>query len=362
MAEEPPPPGDERPAAHVLQRPGTAAPPEGEELPTPDDGPPPLPRVLLAGIALLVMWALTCLVPQVPGAPLDRLAAAAAAWSPLALVPAVVLAGLAVRSRAWVAAVAAGVAGLVPWVFVAGYAVPGGASVVPGGSRLAVLLLDTDAGGADAASVVAAVRRQRVDVLVLTEATALLTHDLATAGLDPRLAPRWVSTPTGAAAGGIAVYSRYAVASAEPVTGTRWPAVRITLDTGRSRVALVVGRASPPGEGTGRWRSDLRALSAAARTGWPAVLVGTLDATPGQAAFRAVTDGGLQDAAASLGRGLRPTWPSWSVLPLLPLDHVVVSGGVGVRTVGTLPVAGTAHRALVADLVVPPFGAGDTGD
>jgi endonuclease/exonuclease/phosphatase (EEP) superfamily protein YafD len=308
---------------------------------------------------LLVLWALTSLVPRVPLGPLDRLATAAAAWSMLAAVPAVVVVGLALRSRSWVTAGAAGLAGVLPWVFVAGYGVPDAPPA--SGSRVSVLLIDADGGRAGASSIVAATARQRVDVLVVTEATPLLTHDLAIAGLDPRLAPRWVSTPPGSEHAGIVVYSRPAIASIDLVPGTRWPAARVTLDTGRGRVALVVGRASPPGQGTGRWRSDLDALGAAARTGGPAVLAGTLDATPDQAAFRGVTSGGLADAAAVFGRGLRPTWPSWSVLPLLPLDHVVVGGGVGVRSIATLPVAGTSHRAIVAGLVVPDAVPADDG-
>jgi hypothetical protein len=38
-----------------------------------------------------------------------------------------------------------------------------------------------------------------------------------------------------------------------------------------------------------------------------------------------------------------------------------VGGGIGVRSVSTVPVAGTSHRALVAELVVPPAADG-TGD
>lgn len=356
-----PPEDDEAPSARILPWPGPRPVPEagtvlaeGAAAARARRQPP---RALLAGgSVVLVLWALTTVAPALPVSLLDRATVAAAAWSPLALIPSAVLVAFAVTSRAWVSAAACVLAAALPWIFVATYAVPGEAPPTAGTSRLAVLLLDADGGHADAPSVVAAVARQPVDVLVVTEATPMLTHALTTAGLDPRLAARWVSAPPGSARGGIVVYSRYALVTAEPLTTTRWPGARITLDTGRARVSVVVGRASPPSEGTARWRSDLSALGTAARTGAPAVLVGSLDATPEQAPFRALTTGGLQDAAAALGRGWRPTWPSWSVLPLLPLDHVVVGGGVGVRSVGTVPVAGTAHRGIVADLVVPPAG------
>jgi hypothetical protein len=304
----------------------------------------------------------TCLLDGVHPELLDRLVVAAAAVSPLTVVVAIPVVALAVRARLWITAGVAAVVVLVPWVFVLGYVSSSGA-VPADGVRISVMLLDADGAGADAPSVAAAVARQPVDVLVVTEASSLLTHRLTTAGLDPRLVPRWASLPADSVSGGLCVYSRYRVTNAEPLDGTRWPAVRITLDTGRGPVAVVAGHASPPGRGTRAWRADLAVLGASARLPGPSVLVATLDADGQQPAFRRLAGSGLRDAPAVLGRGVRPTWPSWSPLPLLPLDHVLVGGGVGVRSVGTLAVAGTSHLALVADLVVPaPARPSPTGD
>jgi hypothetical protein len=366
MSEAPQPPAEEdpTPSARILQWPGPrahadaaapAAAPAAAAAPAP---PSPGPRrwhgraVLTPAAAVLAGWALTCLLDHVRPELLDRLVVAAAALTPLSVVPAIAVVALAVRARLWETAGLAALAGVLPWLFVAGYAVVGASPVPAAGSRLDVMLLDADAGRADAPSVAAAVARHPVDVLVLTETTSLLAHELTVAGLDPRLAPRWISLPPGSAQGGIAVYTRYPVVRVDRVPGTRWPAARVTLETGRGSVGLVVGRASPPGQGTDRWRTDLATLGSSARSGEPSVLVGTLDATPEHGAFRRLAGAGLQDAASALGHGLRPTWPSWSPVPMLPLDHVLVGGGVGVRSVGTVAVAGTSHRALLADLAV----------
>jgi len=84
------------------------------------------------------------------------------------------------------------------------------------------------------------------------------------------------------------------------------------------------------------------------------VLVGDLNATPWNEQFRRLQKAsGLSDAADVLGKGLRPTWPVWSPMPLSPVDHVLVGGGVGVRSVGTATVPGSNHRALVVE-VTPP--------
>ncbi len=324
--------------------------------PAPAPAPAAVPlRLLVPAVALLVVWAATCLVDGLPG-PLDGVAVAAAALAPFAVIAAIPVVALAlrVRRRSGVPlAVAAAVAALVPWLFVLGYASPADAGPPgTGGVRVSAMLLDADGGRADPPSIVAAVARQPVDLLVVTGATGLLAHDLTTAGLDPRLRPRWASASDPGSGDATLVWSRYPVTRVEPVPGASAPAVRLVLDTGGAPLAVVAGAASTAG-GTGTWRADLAALGSAAGVRGPVALLGSLDATPQQAAFRRLVGAGLTDAADALGRGPRPTWPSWSPLPFLPLDHVLVGGGIGVRAASTLPVAGTAHRAIVASLAVP---------
>jgi endonuclease/exonuclease/phosphatase (EEP) superfamily protein YafD len=57
-----------------------------------------------------------------------------------------------------------------------------------------------------------------------------------------------------------------------------------------------------------------------------------------------------------VGQGLRPTWPSRSPLPIAPLDHVLVSTGLGVNGADTANIRGSEHRALIVTLVLPHAG------
>ena len=57
-----------------------------------------------------------------------------------------------------------------------------------------------------------------------------------------------------------------------------------------------------------------------------------------------------------LGQGPRPSWPTWSPLAVLPLDHAMVAGGVGVTSVETVVIGGSDHRALMAKLTLPTQG------
>ena len=86
------------------------------------------------------------------------------------------------------------------------------------------------------------------------------------------------------------------------------------------------------------------------------VLAGDFNATLDHAALRAVLRTGLDGR-----RPARPAggWPGpgarcgcrW---PRLALDHVLVDPRIGVAAVDLVPVPGSDHRALVADLVLPP--------
>ena len=80
----------------------------------------------------------------------------------------------------------------------------------------------------------------------------------------------------------------------------------------------------------------------------PTVVVGDLNAT--------LEHGPLQRALGSarpVTRGAPATWPSWWRRAFgVTIDHVLVAGPVGVRSVEVLDVAGSDHRAVLARLLV----------
>jgi endonuclease/exonuclease/phosphatase (EEP) superfamily protein YafD len=304
------------------------------------------PVILPACAVLLAAWAATCLL-DIPNPAMVALAT----MCPVVGVLAVPVIALAVRRRRLVTAALAGVAALLPWVLVAGYAA-GGPGPAPSRGDVAVRVLTVNAklGQANPAQLVNAVRGNGVDVLVVTELTGGLAHDLTVRGIGGTLRPAWVSVD-GTPGSGIGVWSSFGTASVSPLPGTRWPAGRIVLTTPAGSLILVAAHVSQPfPSDTQSWRQDLRVIGTAATVdGQPRLVVGDLNATPWHAALRTLSGAGMHDAADILGKGLRNTWPQWTPVPLAALDHVLVGGPVGVRSVRTLVIDGTDHRGLLVE-------------
>jgi endonuclease/exonuclease/phosphatase (EEP) superfamily protein YafD len=87
------------------------------------------------------------------------------------------------------------------------------------------------------------------------------------------------------------------------------------------------------------------------------VLVGDFNATPSWPAYRRLRgrfDDAAEQAARRIGREPGRTWGPWSGSPrLLRIDHVLVQGLVGTGS-RVLPLRGSDHSALVAELDLPP--------
>ena len=337
---------------------------------------------LPVGCLLLAGWAACCVVPAQRWSALATVVVLLAAIAPLTAVAAVPLATVAVRRRRWFCAGAAVLAGLFPWWFALGYAASSDAAVPAGGSVVHLMIVDARQGQANAADVVAAVAGGRADLLVVTELSGTLAHDLTAAGLDSLVQARSVQLPGQGLApdvpeAGLGVWSRFPVDGVQPISGTTWPALTARVVADGAGFTLITGHVAPPmPDGGVRWAQDLAALRAtaagvqagggqavasvaagsvagAASVSGPVVLLGNLNATPWHADFRLFAAAGLQDAGDSLGQGLRPTWPTWSPIPLLPLDHALVGGGVRVEAVDTVIIGGTDHRALLVTLRIP---------
>jgi endonuclease/exonuclease/phosphatase (EEP) superfamily protein YafD len=284
--------------------------------------------------------------------------------APLGALVAVPVIALAVHHRRMITAVVSGLAAVLPWALVVGYAT--GDERPPAGAQgVRIMLVNSNEGQVDAEGVVAAVRQHGVDVLVINELTSMLAHDLTKAGIGGILRAQYVSDQQGGHAPGqfagqLGVWSRPDVTDAGPVPGTSMPAMSGTIQTAAGPIRLVAGHSPRPNPGVtpfgdaSVWAADLDALARAGEGSDPRLLVGDLNATPWNQQFRQLEKtSGLSDAADVLGKGLRPTWPVWSPMPLSPIDHVLVGGGVGVRSVGTANVPGSNHRALVVEVTAP---------
>jgi endonuclease/exonuclease/phosphatase (EEP) superfamily protein YafD len=325
---------------------------------------PAVPRLdaLTVGALLVIAWAATSLAPLLKVWALGTAVVSVASLIPLIPVAAVPLVTVAVRRRRWVPLVATVLAAAAPWAFVLGYAAPDNpASRSTTGPAMRLMLVCGDHGNVDAQAVVTAVRSQQVDVLVITELTSTLVHTLTAAGLDRMLEARSMQLPTSGTAdamdAGLGVWSRIDVGAAASLTGTHWPAASVVLrPSGGAAVTLLATHVAPPlAAGAVSWADDLAILRhTAAGMDGDAVMLGSLNAMPWHRQFRAFDATGLSDAAEVLGRGLRPTWPTWLPVPVLSVDHALVSRRIGVTSVDTVVVTGSDHRGLLVSLRAAP--------
>jgi endonuclease/exonuclease/phosphatase (EEP) superfamily protein YafD len=102
-------------------------------------------------------------------------------------------------------------------------------------------------------------------------------------------------------------------------------------------------------------RHQVRALLENIQGGQPMVLVGDYNSSPAWPAYRMIRKhlrDGVKDWATRTGNRTGRTWSYTAGMPkLLRIDHVMVRG-VELADVQVVNIAGSDHRALVADLEV----------
>jgi endonuclease/exonuclease/phosphatase (EEP) superfamily protein YafD len=312
--------------------------------------PPPsrrLTAVLTAAALVLLVWDALCFVDSG-----SQIAAVLTSLAPFVSLLALPVLAVAAAGRRWVPVGMAVVAAAVPWVLVFGSSVAGPGPTATPDQRNVLRVMTVHGDGASGVSVVRAVRSQGADVLVVTGLDSRLAHDLTVAGLHSMLQARWVRVDH--AGQGVGLWSNAPVLSEQPapVPGTAGRSVTGTMHVGTQDLSVTLADAGGGLVPSRTWRSDLRALNAAHRTG-PRLLVGNLGASPWHPAVRGLGSGRWRDAVDVLGRGLRPTWPGWSPLPLVPLEQVLVGGGLGVQSADSAAIVGSSHRALVVSVILP---------
>jgi len=89
----------------------------------------------------------------------------------------------------------------------------------------------------------------------------------------------------------------------------------------------------------------------------PAVLLTDMNVTPTSSAYGDLLDDlGWRDTHRITGWDA--SWPSVGGWLGLPIDHVLVSDNVAVHTIDAIGAGGSDHRAMLAELSIPP---GTTG-
>lgn len=224
-----------------------------------------------------------------------------------------------------------------------------------GDADLTVMEANLHLGTADAGEVVTAARRERVDVLVLTEITPQELTRLDDAGLTTLL-PHRVGKALEKQNGSM-VFSRYRLRDTSSI-GLRRGGYRATVEAPRP-FTIVAAHADQPAYAGFGWSEDLvRLRDVAGGLRGPGMIVGDLNgSTDVRQVRRLMSAGGLADAAQQANSGWQPTWPGRvgtfpaTVFGAGAIDHVLVGSAFSAVSTSTIMIDGTDHRALVARLV-----------
>ena len=270
------------------------------------------------------------------------------AFTPLAVGGAVVAAVIAaVLGRRAAAAVAVVVA-----VGLAALVAPralGGASAAEGGSagRLRVLTANVYQQPRAARSLAAIVRREKPDVVSVQELTPRVARELR-----ELLPNRVIDVREGGF--GTGLYSRLPLERRRAPRGQAVTVAEVTVRGAASpQVWAVHPRVPSRAENMAEWKADLRALPPATDE-TVKILAGDFNATLDHAELRRVIGRGYEDAADTVGAGLRATWPANRRFPPpVTIDHVLVDERAGVRSLRVIPLAGSDHRAVLAEIALP---------
>jgi endonuclease/exonuclease/phosphatase (EEP) superfamily protein YafD len=304
-----------------------------------------------------VLWAALRLTGTERGFPLVP----AMTFTPYAAASALLPLGLTIRAGSRLGALLSAAAGGALAVSVLARAGRRAGPAPADGRRLRVATVSLRLGLVEPAPVLDLVRRHDVDVLSVQELTPEAERGLRAAGLDDLLPTSYVipARPGVVPSASGAVWSRFPIGERRAVPGEfEQPTVTFPADGGPD-LELTAVHITPPstfGASVRNWASDLAALPSPE----PAVLrvlAGDFNASLDHAALRAVLDRGYDDAARVVGRALTWTWrPLHWPFPRLTLDHVLIDPRIGVAAVDVVPVRGSDHRAVVAELVLPRTG------
>ena len=225
----------------------------------------------------------------------------------------------------------------------------------PGAARVRVLALNVEYSQSTGPAAARQIRQANPDVVVLSE---LSSRNLR--GLDlSQYRYSWQRPQPGAFGQGI--WSRWPLTSKTIWTdhGIAMMQVTVAAPTGSFRVYQVHTHSPQGASGRSTWKSQLKRLKTyLADERLPVVAAGDYNASRWDSAFSDLLGGANHIADANAGRGYLATWPSgWSwIPPVLPLDHMLISRGIGVRDIRSLSPVGSDHRAIVADLTFPRAG------
>ncbi|MEL7210437.1 MAG: endonuclease/exonuclease/phosphatase family protein, partial [Actinomycetota bacterium] len=220
-----------------------------------------------------------------------------------------------------------------------------------GGHGLVVVVVPENIVGVndDHEAVATAIAGSEADVVVLQELQPQLRRGLAA---HPSLAGFHRASDVLDERSQLALWSRWPLADVELSQVADRPQIEATVLSphGEFRVHAVHLAAPVDGELAADWSEGIARLRDV-ETGRPAVVAGDFNATDHHVQFRSVLGQGWTDVHHPKGCGFDATWPvagSRLPVPLLRLDHVLVTEHWEVLAVTIGPPQGSDHRSVVA--------------
>jgi endonuclease/exonuclease/phosphatase (EEP) superfamily protein YafD len=317
----------------------------------------------VTGLAALIFMALALppllarLAGGHPPSPVPQLAALA----PVAVVPATVAVIIAAATARWLAVLVA-----IPAVLLLIWQLPprrrtgcpaaAGPSREPGSAltlfRLRLLTVNAWGGAADPAALLRTVRTHNVDVLAIQELTPPMARRLAAAGLAQLLPFSHLDPRPGAL--GTGLWARWPLTPLPSVPGLTAAAPRARIDPpgGRPVTLTAVHPLAPIRGHAGMWQRELALIGQTLATiDGPQVAAGDFNASRDHRPFRDLLAAGFLDCADSSQSRSWPgfTWPAaGGMLPVMRLDHVLVSRTATVRMTRAIRLPRTDHHGVLA--------------
>jgi endonuclease/exonuclease/phosphatase (EEP) superfamily protein YafD len=235
-----------------------------------------------------------------------------------------------------------------------------------GDPALKVLLANVYTDNRESAALLALIARENPDVVVLVEINDRWVRDLLPLA---KTHPHFETVPRDDNFG-IGIWSRLPAQFDENDTDGSprrvaplplfsrseddVPSLKATFSVGLKQITLLATHPVPPVRGEMfEWRNrQLAQIASWVRSvRGPCIVVGDLNMSlwsPYHA--RLLRDSGLKNARQ--GFGVLPSWPTMIPFMEIPLDHCLISPGIGVRAIHTGPKIGSDHLPLIVELAL----------
>lgn len=148
------------------------------------------------------------------------------------------------------------------------------------------------------------------------------------------------------------IFSQHPFVATDEVQDAERPSAVVQLDLNGRSFTLIAAHLSSPvrPENTPKQQQQLADLAAyITHLNTPVMVLGDLNTTPWSAVFRQlVQESGLENGR--IGFGIQPTWPVF--LPLIPIDHALVSPGITIHQFQTGPFVGSDHYPILVEFSI----------